>query len=137
MIDERHCRKPGFTEGPKVVLGDGQAWTFPSPWLRLYPQRGSDGNLTVGGGLGYDADYDDLIDQMVECDPADTSTRLRLQFQMAAHLLGKNYDLDDRQLRRLLAIDLADPDCQSRWTQINQILMGRSPKASADGSATP
>ncbi|WP_165221935.1 hypothetical protein [Aquisphaera insulae] len=137
MRDERTVRKATFTEGPRVVLGDGQEWTFPRPWLRLYPVRGADGRLAVGGGMGYGADYEELVDRLVECGTDDTSSRLALQFQMAGLLLGRNYELDDRDLRRLLAVDLADPSCEGRWAQINQILLGRPPKPSADGSATP
>ena len=91
MLDEPRLRKLSFREGPKIVLGDDQAWTFPRPWLRLYPVRGADGLLTVGGRPGYGPDYDDLVDQLVECDHADTAARLGLQFQMAAHLLQRNY----------------------------------------------
>ena len=136
MLDERALRKPGFTEGPRIVLGDGQPWAFPRPLLRLYPVRAADGRLTVGGGLGYGPDYADLVDQLVDCDPDDTTARLALQFQMAGSLLDRNYTLNDRDLRRLLAVDLADPACEPRWAQINQVLLGRPPKPSADGSAT-
>jgi hypothetical protein len=137
MLDERALRRPGFSEGPRIVLGDGQGWTLPRPWLRLYPVRASDGGFTLGGGLGYGADFDDLVDRLVDCEPDDIPARLALQFQMAACLLCRNYDLADRDLRRLLAIDLADPACEDRWARINQVLLGRPPKPSADGSATP
>jgi hypothetical protein len=137
MLDERSMRRPEFTEGPRIELGDGQEWTFPRPWLRLYPVRAPGGGFTVGGGLGYGANHDDLVDRLIDCDLNDTPTRLALQFEMAALLLGRNYTLADRDLRRLLAIDLADPACENRWTQINQVLLGRPPKPSADGSATP
>jgi hypothetical protein len=137
MNDERALRRATFTEGPRVVLGDGQAWTFPRPWLRLYPVRGEDGRLAVGGGMSYGAEYEDLVDRLVECNPGDTTARLALQFRMAGLLLGRNYELDDRELRRLLMVDLADPACEARWEQINQVLLGRPPKRLADGSATP
>jgi hypothetical protein len=136
MLDEQALRRPGFTEGPRIVLGDGQSWTFPRPWLRLYPVRAEDGHLTVGGGMSFGAHYDELVDRLVDCDPGDTTGRLALQFQMAAALLDHNYTLSDRDLRRLLAIDLADPECEPRWQQINHVLLGSPPKASADGSAT-
>lgn len=136
MLDEQALRRPDFSEGPRIILGDGHAWAFPRPWLRLYPVRGRDGNLTVGGGLGFGAEYDDLVDRLVECDPGDTTGRLGLQFQMAAALLCRNYSLNDRDLRRLLVIDLADPECEPRWRRINEVLLGAAPKPSADGSAT-
>ena len=136
MLDERALRRPEFTEGTRIVLGDGQAWTFPPSWLRLYPGRGQDGEFTVGGGMGFGSAYDDLIDRLIDCDPGDTAGRLALQFQMAAALLNRNYELSDRDLRELLVIDLADPACEPRWRQINQVLLGSPPKPSADGSAT-
>jgi hypothetical protein len=137
MLDETALRRPVFREGPKVRLADGQEWTFPRPWLRLYPVRGDDGATNVGGGPGYGPGYDDLVDQLIDSAPNDTTGRLALQFAMATHLLEINYQLSDRDLCRLLAIDLADPTCEERWRQINQILLGRPPKPSADGSATP
>jgi hypothetical protein len=136
MLDEQALRKPGFREGPRLLLGDGQDWSFPRPWLRLYPVRGADGRLEVGGGQGYGPDYDSLVDQLIDCDPDDTTQRLALQFRMAACLLERNYILTDRDLRRLLAVDLADPACEMRWARINQVLLGQAPKPSADGSAT-
>ena len=136
MLDERAARRNGFTDGARIVLGDGQEWVFPRPWLRLYPVRGADGQFALGGGLGYGADHDDWVDRLMETPAFDTETRLKLQFEMAARLLLYNYDLTDRDLRRLLAIDVTDPHCQERWAAINQVLLGSPPKASADGSAT-
>jgi hypothetical protein len=137
MRDERALRREGFSEGPRIVLGDGQPWTFPRPWLRLYPVRAPDGGLALGGGQGYGDDFEELVDRLVDCEPDDIPARLLLQFQMAACLLCRNYDLGDRDLRRLLVIDLSDPACEDRWARINQVLLGRPPKPSADGSATP
>jgi hypothetical protein len=137
MLDEQAARKPDFRDGTRLPLGDGQEWTFPRPWLRLYPVRGADGKLSVGGGPGYGNEYDDLVDELVDCDPDDTTRRLALQFRLAACLLQRNYNLTDRDLKRLLAVDLADSGCEARWARINQVLLGQAPKASADGSVTP
>lgn len=136
-LDERRLRKPDFRDGAGVVLGDGQTWTFPKPWLRLYPVRTPDGSFTIGGGLGFDADYDDLADQLAADASGDPVRKLEIQFQMAAGLLCRNYELTDAHLRRLLAVDLDDESSQERWTQINEVLLGRVPKRSADGSAGP
>ena len=68
-------------------------------------------------------------------DPDDHAGRLAIQFRMAALLLLRNYALTDRDLRRLLVVDAEDPDCRDRWARINQVLTGRPPKPSADGSA--
>src|SRR5438046_562568 len=71
MLDEHSMRRAEFTEGPRIELGDGQEWTFPRPWLRLYPVRALGGGLTVGGGFGYGADHDDLVDRLIDCDSND------------------------------------------------------------------
>ena len=135
MPDEASARRPEFSDGPKVVLGDGQTWTLPRPWLRLYPNRDGDGRIGVGGGLSFGSDFEELIDELTGCDPDDHAGRLAIQFRMAASLLLRNYTLTDRDLRRLLVVDAQDPDCRDRWARLNQVLTGRSPKPSADGSA--
>lgn len=135
MLDEASTRRADFSDGPQVVLGDGQVWTLPRPWLRLYPTRDGDGRIGVGGGRSFGAEFEDLIDDLTECDPDDHAARLAVQFRMAALLLRRNYDLTDRDLRRLLVVDAEDPDCRDRWAKLNQVLTGRSPKPSADGSA--
>ena len=136
-LDERLLRSAGFTEGVAVVLGDGQAWTFPRPWLRLYPVRTPEGSFAIGGGLGFDADSDDLADQLASDTSDDPLVKLDLQFRLAAGLLCRNYDLTDAHLRRLLAVDLEDEACRERWAHINEVLLGRVPKPLADGSAGP
>jgi len=137
MLDEASARRPEFSDGPSVVLGDGRAWTLPRPWLRLYPDRDADGRIGVGGGMSFGVEYEDMIDELTDCDPEDHAARLAVQFRMAALLLLRNYDLTDRDLRRLLVVDARDADCRDRWAKLNQVLTGRAPKPSADGSAAP
>jgi len=137
MLDEASLRRPDFSEGHRVVLGDGQAWTLPRPWLRLYPVRDPNGQITVGGGVGFGTEFEALVDDLTASDPDDLAGRLAIQFRMAALLLTRNYHLTDRDLRELLVVDASDPKCRERWSEINQVLMGKPPKPSADGSATP
>ena len=137
MPDERALRRPDFSPGPEVVLGDGRVWTLPRPSLRLFPARDADGRIGVGGGPSFGAEYEALMDELAACDPADAAARLALQFRMAALLLSRNYDLSDRHLRELLVVDADDPDCRDRWRALNQAMTGRAPKPSADGSAAP
>jgi hypothetical protein len=85
--------------------------------------------------MGFDADTDDLADELAADTSDDPLQRLEIQFRMAAGLLQRNYDLTDSQLRRLLVVDLDDDTCRERWSRINEILLGRVPKPSADGSA--
>lgn len=137
MLDERTLRRPTFTPGPEVVLGDGQTWTLPRPSLRLFPVRDTDGRIAVGGGPSFGAEYEALMDDLAACDADDATSRLTIQFRMAALLLVRNYDLADRDLRELLVVDAEDPHCRERWRAINQAMTGRAPKPSADGSAAP
>lgn len=137
MRDERALRRPEFSQGPEVTLGDGGRWHFPVPTLRLYPVRGVDGRIAVGGGDSFGAEYEAMMDELAECDPEDATARLTIQFRMAALLLNRNYDLSDGDLRELLVIDVEDEGCRDRWGEINRAMTGRAPKVSADGSAAP
>lgn len=137
MADERAARRPDFSAGAEVVLGDGRVWTLPRPTLRLYPVRDAEGRIAVGGGPSFGAEYEALMDDLADCDPDDASARLTIQFRMAALLLSRNYDLTDRDLRELLVVDADDPDCRERWGAVNRAMTGRVPKPSAGGSAGP
>jgi hypothetical protein len=134
-LDEVSLRRPGFVEGTRVVLGDGQSWSFPLPRLYLFPARAADGSWDVGSGRTHGPAFDELVDRLLACDPDDLYGRLAIQFQMAASLLVQNYILSDDAMRILLAVDTEDPDCADRWARINDALLGRPPKPSADGSA--
>lgn len=137
MRDESALRRAEFSPGPKVILGDGRKWSLPIPMLRLFPIRDEDGRIAVGGGPSFGAEYEALMDELADCEREDTQTRLTVQFRMACLLLGRNYDLTDRDLRELLVIDPDDSECRERWHSINQAMTGRAPKPSADGSAGP
>lgn len=137
MLDQHLLRRPGFSPGPEVILGDGERWSFPIPTLRLFPIRDEEGRIAVGGGPSFGAEYEALMDELVDCNPEDTTARLTIQFRMACLLLTQNYELTDRDLRDLLLIDAHDPECCERWRAINQVMTGRAPKPSADGSAAP
>lgn len=137
MLDERSLRRPGFSPGPEVTLGDGGQWSLPVPTLRLFPIRGDDGQIAVGGGPSFGAEFEALMDELADCDLEDATARLTIQFRMAVLLLLRNYDLSDHALRELLIIDAEDPECRERWQAINRTMTGRAPKPSADGSAAP
>lgn len=138
-LDEKSLRKPGFTEGTRVRLADGQEWTFPKPWLRLYPARDADGKFYAAGGMSFGAEYEEKFDELIECPDDDLYRKLCLQVELAASLLASNYELTDGDLRRLLPIDSTVDGCKEMWEAIGGVLMGNPPegKPSADGSATP
>jgi hypothetical protein len=133
-LDEAALRRDTFTEGPKVRLGDGQIWTFPTPFMCMHTQIGPEGTVHAVGSLSYGRTYLDRLDDMIEAE--DDLDRVCVQLELAASLLLRNYALDNRALRRLISIDLdTDPEM---WPAIQDVLFGRHvPKPSADGSGAP
>jgi hypothetical protein len=129
MLDEKALRKPGFSEGPKVVLADGQAWTFPKPRLRFKP-RIVDGKVEIGGGPSFGPEFDDQIDILFGVIDADPAERLRVKFEVAVRLLAANYDLRPNQFSALIVLEPGDPASDERWEQLCNAIMGIAPKPS-------
>jgi hypothetical protein len=137
-LNEQELRRAEFSDGTRIRLGDGQEWTFPKPWLRIFPRRGNDGKIGLGGGSGWGAEYTELLDAYSETGDEDYIERLTLQVRMACMLLCKNYDLTDRQLESLLPWEPSDEANSAMWRdEIGPLILGLAPKPSADGSATP
>lgn len=136
MLDEKALRRPGFTEGSAVKLGDGQEWTFPKPYLSMYTQIGEGGKLEAGHVFTFGADYADRLDQYIECE--DSIEKMFIQLELAGGLLLRNYALDNPALRRILAINMDGQSDPEMWPAIQAVLFGRDvPKPSAVGSMSP
>jgi hypothetical protein len=129
MLDEKALRKPGFSEGPKVVLADGQAWILPKPRLRFKP-RIVDGKVEIGGGPSFGPEFDDQIDILFGVIEADPAERLRVKFEVAVRLLAANYDLRPNQFSELIVLEPGDPASDERWEQLCNAIMGIAPKPS-------
>jgi hypothetical protein len=69
-LDERSLRKPGFSEGSKVTLADGQEWVLPKPRIRFKP-RIVDGKVEIGGGSSFGPEFDDKLDILLGVAEAD------------------------------------------------------------------
>ena len=134
MLDEKGLRKPTFSEGTRVRLADGQEWTFPRPRLRIYPRRDPEGKFYAAGGPSYGPDFEDRYDEFMESvatrdDTPECLYRIEcLHLELAAILLLANYELDDRDLRRLLVIEYDDPESEARWEAVNDVLACRVKK---------
>jgi hypothetical protein len=129
MLDEQALRKPGFTEGHKVTLADGQEWTFPRPRIRLKPKI-VNGKVEIGGGPSFGPEYDDQLDILfgaVEVEPVE---RLRVKFEMAVRLLSANYDLKAEDYAELIVLEPGEPASDERWEQLSNVLLGIAPKPS-------
>ncbi len=140
-LDEVALRKPEFVEGVRIVLGDGQEWSFPMPKLRLVPQRDSNGEITAGIKAipGQDKSLSrvfDILWTLAEEEPDDAWS---VRFAAASYLLGLNYTLTDDDLGDLIFLSRDDQESLDRWQFIDNVLRGISPKKepTPDGSDLP
>jgi hypothetical protein len=129
VLDEKALRKPGFVEGNKVTLADGQEWVLPKPRIRLKP-RIVDGRVEIGGGPSFGPEFDDKLDILFGVSDADPAERLRVKFEVAVRLLAANYELKAGDFAELLVIEPGDPASDERWEQLSSALMGIAPKPS-------
>ena len=123
-LDEKALRKPEFTEGPRLVLGDGQEWAFPKPHMRLYPQRDDEGKVYMAGSWTFGIDHDDRLDRYNDNDQGEVIDKLEAQLQMAAELLTRNYSLDNKALRRILPVSLQGEENLEMWRSILDVMTG-------------
>ncbi len=129
MLDEAALRKPGFSDGHKVTLADGQEWTLPRPKMRFKPKI-VDGRVEVGGGATFGPEYDESMEILfgvVEVEPVE---RLRVKFELAVRLLRANYELTDDDVSALIVLEPDDPASDDRWEQLTRAIMGVAPKPS-------
>ncbi len=129
MLDEKALRKPGFTEGHKIALADGQEWTFPRPRIRLKPKI-VDGRVEVGGGPSFGPEYDDQLDAHFGAVEGDPVERVRVKFEMAVRLLSANYELEPENFAELIVLEPGEPASDERWEQLSNVLLGIAPKPS-------
>ena len=121
QLDEQTLRKPTFTEGARVRLADGQLWTFPKPTVMFYPFRQPDGSIAVAWRLGHGIDHAEALERHEDLAGDDfQATRIGIRLELAAKLLLRNYDLDNRALRRLITLDeTTDPEL---WPDLINVL---------------
>lgn len=134
---ESECRRPEFTEGCKVKLGDGQEWTFPKPVLRLVPVRREAGGFEMRGTPPFGPDYQAKLDRYVDSD-ADTEDAavesFCLRVELAVDLLSRNYVLTDEDVQDLFYIASGGTEeTTEMWKEIENAVLGRAPKPSAVG----
>jgi hypothetical protein len=128
-LDEKSLRTPGFTEGVKVTLADGQEWTLPKPRIRFKP-RIVDGRVEIGGGPSFGPEFDDKLDILFGITQADPAERLRVKFEVAVRLLATNYNLEPDNFAELIELEPGDPVSDERWEQLCNAIMGIAPKPS-------
>lgn len=137
MLDEQALRRPEFTDGHRVALGDGQEWTFPKAIVRFIPVAAPGGGVKLGQAPPYGPDYQAELETLLNGHEDTAEGRYNevvAIMQLAAKLLLRNYDLTIEQLQTLLYYDV-DGSTRPMWDAIDQIVVGLSPKPSAVGSA--
>ena len=129
MLDEKALRRPGFSEGYKVVLADGQEWTLPKPRIRFKP-RIVEGRVEIGGGPCFGPEFDDRLDILFGITEAEPAERLRVKFEVAVRLLAANYNLTPANFAELIVLEPGDSASDERWEQLSNAIMGIAPKPS-------
>jgi hypothetical protein len=127
-LDEFRLRKPEFSAGVRVVLADGQEWTFPKPKLRFTPKVVG-GHVEIAGGPSFGPEFDDKLDVLFGVTDADPTERLRIKFELAVRLLAANYNLEPEHFAELIVLEPGDP-ASERWERLCDAIMGIAPKPS-------
>ena len=130
MLDERALRKPGFREGRRIKLADGQEWSIPKPRLIFKPKITSDGKVDFGGGANFGPEFDDQMDILLGAREAEPTERLRVKFEVAVRLLASNYNLAPDDFAELLVLEVGEPDSDARWDALTSA-DGHRPKTLA------
>jgi hypothetical protein len=133
MLDEISLRKTEFVEGHRVILADGQSWSFPRPKIRFVPKL-VDGKFEVSGGASFGPEFDANLDVLYGVTESDGIERLRVKFEMTCRLLMANYSLTPENLAELVVVEIGDPASEERWQQTTEVLFGNSPKPTASTS---
>jgi hypothetical protein len=137
VLDEKALRKPGFTEGSRVTLGDGQEWTLPEYTYCFYPDSDEDGRIVASGRTSYGHDHDADLDVWLGSAEVEPVDRISAQMRVVSNLLLQNYNLEMADLQVLLRKNNADEASRDTWAAITRAVLGLSPKASAGGSERP
>jgi len=132
MRDEKSLRRAGFTEGSPVTLADGQAWTFPRPRLRLRPKIVDGGRVEIAGDRTFGPEFDSKLDVLFSAsdDGSGGWDRLAVEFELVVKLLLANYDLAPVDVEELLVMEPGEPSSDARWAELEDVVLGASPKPS-------
>jgi hypothetical protein len=89
MVDEQALRRPDFVEGRRILLANGQAWSFPD-----HPPLHDDEHIAALRAIG---------------EAEDRADRLRAKMALTILLLSRNYDLSPSDYQAILGFRRSDP----------------------------
>lgn len=125
-LNESSLRRPEWTEGRKVVLGDGQEWTFPKAKRVLYPSRSAEGKIGISMSPPFGPEFHELS-RAVDV-PAGVPVPFGPLVTCAGTLLVRNYDLSDDQLGEILSLDLSEA-IRPMWEAVYAVILDLNPPA--------
>ncbi len=114
MVDERSVRRPGFIEGTRIRLADGQSWSFPAS----QPDRD-------------DPEYDQVLRAVFEAE--DDAERLRAELALTILLLARNYHLGPADYQELLGYPPGDPALARLQREVHQMVLDHAEKLGIRG----
>lgn len=133
-------RRPEFTEAAVwITLADGSQWAFPKPWVEVR-SRFNGGVAGIGAArTTHGPEFDAAIDALRA---AETNRDLIIGVMViGAHLLRKNYDLDDAELEELFIFRFADESLEAESLAMVQAIInvatGQGEASFRDGSDSP
>ncbi len=106
------------------MFGDGSTWHVPRPtwWRRPVFRLGRE--VGEAAGFGYGQHHEARIQRVIEA--ADHEARASAVADLAAALLGANYELDSNELDRLLSFRPDDPASVSWMLRVLEIATGKA-----------
>lgn len=128
-LDEVALRKPEFTEGIRVTLGDGQEWAIPEYTYDFFPDYDENGRIFANGRTSYGPDLDADLNVWLGSVEVEPIERVNAMMRVAGGLLLKNYDLQLADLQVLLRKNNSDEKACDVWKGLCQAVMGIAPKA--------
>jgi hypothetical protein len=133
MLDELALRRETFEEGVPIVLGDGQSWHFPKPWVCLYPQVVNGKVERVSGSTTFGPEFDALTEAV----NGEEGTTQAI-FGVAVFLLNRNYSLPDSAYSELLRWTVNGGPTEDMLGEIMRVARGfDAPKPSPAGGDSP
>lgn len=133
-LDEIALRKPGFREGLRVRLADGQEWALPPLLFESFPEVDATGTVVLRDSVPtYGPEHDRDLDVLLSVGDVDPDEHFRASTVLAANLLRSNYELTSGDLRSLL-VWRSDGSTTEMWADVIAGLQGFRPKPSAGGS---
>lgn len=131
-LDEVALRRPGYRGGEKILLADGQYWSFPKPMISFAPDDTEQGyRVYLELGDGFDA-------RMATMEAAKGGAFIGAQLGVARYLLCLNYDLTLAQVQRLIRFRYEEDAEDATRAAIMDVARGLdAPKPPGDGSASP